>query len=71
MGGQILARGEPPPDDDDDDDDDGLRQPGREPRMLCQPATQLVSHEQLMIKIKGICAGLAMVEAKHIVVNKP
>ena len=40
-----------------------------EPELLLQPETRPISHEQLMIEIKGIYAGLVMVEAKCIDVD--
>lgn len=37
-----------------------------EPEMLLQPETRPISHEQLVVEVKGIYAGLVMVEAKCI-----
>ena len=73
--GRILTSCEPPPDDDDnnddDDDDNDLSWPGPETGMLWQPETQPVNQEQLMIKIKGIYAGLAMLLAICIDIEEP
>ena len=41
-----------------------------EPKMLLQPDTRPISHEQLVIEVKGIYAGLIMVEAKCIDVDE-
>ena len=41
-----------------------------EPKMLLQPDTRPISHEQLCIEVKGIYAGLVMVEAKCIDVDQ-
>ena len=40
-----------------------------EPEMLSQPETRPISHEQLVTEVKGIYAGLVMVEAKCIDVD--
>ena len=40
--------------------------PDVEPDMLLQPDTRPISHEQLVVEVKGIYAGLVMVEAKCI-----
>ena len=40
------------------------------PEMLRQPETRSISHEQLVIEVKGIYAGLVMVEAKCIDVDE-
>ena len=61
--GQILASGGPPPDDD-------LERPAAEPEMLFPPETRPISHEQLVIEVKGIYAGLIMVEAKCIDIDE-
>ena len=37
-----------------------------EPEMLLQPDTRPISHAQLVVEVKGIYAGLVMVEAKCI-----
>ena len=37
-----------------------------EPELLLQPETRPISHEQLVVEVKGIYAGLVMVEAKCI-----
>ena len=41
-----------------------------DPKMLLQPDTRPISHEQLVIEVKGIYAGLIMVEAKCIDVDE-
>ena len=41
-----------------------------EPEMLLQPETPHLSHEQLVVEVKGIYAGLVMVEAKCIDIDK-
>ena len=40
-----------------------------EPEILLQPETRPISHEQLLVEVKGIYAGLVMVEAKCIDVD--
>ena len=41
-----------------------------EPEMLLQPDTRPISHDQLVIEVKGIYAGLVMVEAKCIDIDE-
>lgn len=41
-----------------------------EPEILLQPETRPISHEQLVVEVKGIYAGLVMVEAKCIDVDE-
>ena len=41
-----------------------------EPEMLLQPETRPISHDQLVIEVKGIYAGLVMVEAKCIDIDE-
>ena len=41
-----------------------------EPEMLLQPDTRPISHEQLVVEVKGIYAGLVMVEAKCIDIDE-
>ena len=41
-----------------------------EPEMLSQPETRPISHEQLVVEVKGIYAGLVMVEAKCIDIDE-
>ena len=41
-----------------------------EPEMLLQPEIRPISHEQLVIEVKGIYAGLVMVEAKCIDIDE-
>ena len=57
---QSLSGGDSPP---LDGPPDG---PDVEPEMLLQPDTRPISHEQLVVEVKGIYAGLVMVEAKCI-----
>ena len=40
------------------------------PEMLLQPDTRPISHEQLVVEVKGIYAGLSMVEAKCIDIDE-
>ena len=40
------------------------------PEMLLQPDTRPISHEQLVVEVKGIYAGLVMVEAKCIDIDE-
>ena len=67
----ILAKKEPPPSDGDsppgDEGSEGLE---AEPEMLLQPDTRPISHEQLVVEVKGIYAGLVMVEAKCIDIDE-
>lgn len=44
--------------------------PEPEPDMLLQPDTRPISHEQLVVEVKGIYAGLVMVEAKCIDIDE-
>ncbi|KAK3173102.1 hypothetical protein OEA41_006431 [Lepraria neglecta] len=53
-----------PPVEDDTEGSEGI------PEMLLQPETRPISHEQLVIEVKGIYAGLVMVEAKCIDIDK-
>ena len=46
--------------------DDGPEALDVPPEMLLQPETRPISHDQLVIEVKGIYAGLVMVEAKCI-----
>ena len=46
--------------------DDGPEASDVQPEMLLQPETRPISHDQLVIEVKGIYAGLVMVEAKCI-----
>ena len=48
------------------DDTGGLERPEENPEMLLQPETRPISHDQLVIEVKGIYAGLVMVESKCI-----
>lgn len=41
-----------------------------EPELLLQPETRPISHEQLVVEVKGIYAGLVMVEAKCIDIDE-
>ena len=44
--------------------------PEAQPEMLLQPETRPISHDQLVIEVKGIYAGLVMVEAKCIDIDE-
>ena len=52
---------------DDEPDSEGSE---LEPEILSQPATIPISHEQLVVEVKGIYAGLVMIEAKCIDVDE-
>ena len=67
----ILRKQEPPPSDRDSPPGDGTFE-GLEaqPEMLLQPDTRPISHEQLVVEVKGIYAGLVMVEAKCIDIDE-
>ena len=45
---------------------DDLDEPEVDTSMLRQPETRPISHDQLVVEVKGIYAGLVMVEAKYI-----
>lgn len=49
---------------------DDLDEPEGDTSMLRQPETRPISHDQLVAEVKGIYAGLVMVEAKCIEVDK-
>ena len=68
---RILGKKEPPPSDRDSPPGDGTFE-GLEaqPEMLLQPDTRPISHEQLVVEVKGIYAGLVMVEAKCIDIDE-
>ena len=68
---RILGKQEPPPSDRDSPPGDGAFE-GLEaqPEMLLQPDTRPISHEQLVVEVKGIYAGLVMVEAKCIDIDE-
>ena len=61
---QALSGGDSPP---GDEPAEGLE---AEPEMLLQPDTRPISHEQLVVEVKGIYAGLVMVEAKCIDIDE-
>lgn len=61
---QALSGGDSPP---GDEPIEGLE---AEPEMLLQPDTRPISHEQLVVEVKGIYAGLVMVEAKCIDIDE-
>jgi len=44
--------------------------PEEEPEVLLQPETRPISHEQLVVVVKGIYAGLVLVEAKCIDIDE-
>ena len=50
--------------------DDGPEASDVQPEMLLQPETRPISHDQLVIEVKGIYAGLVMVEAKCIDIDE-
>ncbi len=49
---------------------DDAPDPDSEPGLLLQPETRPISHEQLVVEVKGIYAGLVMVEAKCIDIDE-
>ena len=51
-------------------EDDHPESPDSDPEMLLQPETRPISHEQLVVEVKGIYAGLVMVEAKCIDIDE-
>ncbi len=51
-------------------DDVSGENPEAQPEMLLQPETRPISHDQLVIEVKGIYAGLVMVEAKCIDIDE-
>lgn len=51
-------------------DDVSGENPEAPPEMLLQPETRPISHDQLVIEVKGIYAGLVMVEAKCIDIDE-
>lgn len=61
---QALPGGDSPP------IDEPLEGSEAEPEMLLQPDTRPISHEQLVVEVKGIYAGLVMVEAKCIDIDE-
>lgn len=68
---RILAKIEPPPSDGDSPPgDEPVEGSEAEPEMLLQPDTRPISHEQLVVEVKGIYAGLVMVEAKCIDIDE-
>ena len=50
--------------------DEDIERSGTEPELLIQPDIRPISHEQLVSEVKGIYAGLVMVEAKCIDINE-
>ena len=52
------------------DVDRRMEKPEGEPEMLLQPKTRPISHDQLMQEVKGIYAGLVMVEAECIDIDE-
>ncbi len=50
--------------------DDHSKIPEADPEILLQPETRPISHEQLAVEVKGIYAGLVMVEAKCIDIDE-
>ena len=51
-------------------EDDMCTGPDAQSEMLLQPETRPISHDQLVIEVKGIYAGLVMVEAKCIDIDE-
>ena len=51
-------------------EDQSEEDPEMDPEMLLQPDPRPISHDQLVIEVKGIYAGLAMVEAKCIEIDE-
>ena len=49
---------------------DGNTEMDMEPVLLLQPETRPISHDQLIVEVKGIYAGLVMVESKCVDVDK-
>ena len=47
-----------------------MTRPEAEPEILLQPETRPISHEQLVVEVKAIYAGLVMVEAKCIDIDE-
>ena len=47
-----------------------IKNPEAEPKLLLQPESRPISHEQLVVEVKGIYAGLVMVEAKCIDIDE-
>ena len=68
---RILGKQESPPFEGNSPPGDGPSE-GLEsqPEMLLQPDTRPISHEQLVVEVKGIYAGLVMVEAKCIDIDE-
>lgn len=54
----------------DSEHPDGYVDPDLEPEILLQPETRPISHDQLVVEVKGIYAGLVMLEAKCIDVDE-
>ena len=68
---RILEKTESPPSDGDSPPGDEPPEDSEaEPEMLLQPDTRPISHEQLVVEVKGIYAGLVMVEAKCIDIDE-
>ena len=61
---EALTGGDSPPPDEPPEGSEA------EPEMLLQPDTRPISHEQLVVEVKGIYAGLVMVEAKCIDIDE-
>ena len=58
------------PEDEPGPDQDQESEPETTPTMIRQPQTRDISHEQLLAEVKGIYAGLVMVESKCIDVDE-
>jgi hypothetical protein len=63
-------KGRNPPSHESSPTEEHLEGPDEEPEMLLQPETRPISHEQLVVEVKGIYAGLVMVEAKCIDIDE-
>ena len=62
--GQVSTHSGSPPDDDEPSGHEG------DPKILWQPETRPISYDQLVIEVKGIYAGLVMVESKCIDIDE-
>ena len=58
------------PSEDEPPEDEDIEKTEAEPEILLQPNIRLISHEQLVSEVKGIYAGLVMVNAKCIDINE-
>jgi len=65
-GDDLLIKEEEDDNDNNDEDDDDSEAPEAEPKILLAPETRFITHEQLVIEVKRIYTGLAIVEARCI-----